>query len=180
MVVVVECKARTRGAWVVRLAEPAWDDDLWTVISTPGLAQDMERLAKITTAVLPLARIGDPIPIAVIEAVEAVDRDSAYGAISQAVSAAQGWADRARERTIVLPVVVVDAPLYTLTFGNDGTTAITEVPFSRVPAPTPTPTGQTAVEIITTTALPERVGRLAAELDWLARKLLEAGVGSVS
>ena len=115
---VVECKARTVGAWVVRHAELAWNNDLWSLISSPALAERLETLVHVINADLPLARPGEPIPFSVTEAVRDGDRDSAYTAISQAVSAARGWVQRAEVRSIALPVVIVDTPLFALAYPN--------------------------------------------------------------
>jgi hypothetical protein len=95
---VAECKARTLGAWIVREAPSAYDDDLWTPAGRNSLRQAGRDFAIDVAMSLP---VGDPgrdyLPFSIVEAAE---RESgrtssvnpAFDAGRQAVSAAGGWA----------------------------------------------------------------------------------------
>jgi hypothetical protein len=173
---VVECKAATLGAWVIRQAELGWNDDLWSLLSTPDLSSRLEPLAHVVASALPLGRIGEPTPFAIVEAVDRADRDGAFWAVSQAVSAARGWLQRATVPSIAFPLIVVDTPLFTLRYDRMGNPELTQVEWSRLLWPSPGPKAQTAVEIIARSSLAQRALDLRHDLGWLAEKLVQAGL----
>jgi hypothetical protein len=180
----VECKASAIGAWVIRESDLPFDEDLWLPIATsdvtPGLAGNL----PVVAACLPIGNVGTPLPFAIVEAVDNGDRDAAYWAISQAVSAAWGWIGRLKEPSIALPLVVVDTPLYALRYGHDGNPQVTEAETRRMAWPYRDPHGpaearsqwSTAVDVVARSALTAHVGDLRFRFEWLANDLLKKGM----
>jgi len=178
--VVAECKASAIGAWVIRESQLPWNEDLWLPISTVDLESELHEAEATIAEMLPAGESHGPTAFAVVEAVDNGDRDAAYSALSQAVSAARGWLVRAATPSIALPIVVVDTPLYTLRYDKAGKADLEEVKQRRVLWPDPGPRSRTAVDIVSRRALPghtvelrHQLGRLADEL--LARGLAELG-----
>ena len=105
---VVECKHSAGHPWVVLTSDAVAVD--WDPIATQGLAS-VGGVAKC----VPLSR---PHAFGAVQALDKteVDRgDQAYAAMNQAVSGAVGTLRRSQARSmLVLPVVVIDAPLFVL------------------------------------------------------------------
>ena len=173
---VIECKAGAIGAWVIRKSLLPWNEDLWIPISTDGLAAPLHEQRALIAHILPVDPPSNPIAFSIVEAVTNGDRDAAYGALSQATSAARGWLQRAATPSIALPVVVVDTPLFTLTYDATGKPQLAEVDRARVLWTEPGQGLRTAVDVVRRSAVLEHAKDLRFRFQWLADKLIEHGL----
>src|ERR1035437_2736629 len=119
LIVVVECK-KSKHPWVVRRAQLDHGQQSWAPIASKLLGAELDR-HRTLEAYMPL---GDPTGIGVVQAFNSSDdaerADAPYRAISQAVAGARAALRKADGSALVYPVVVLDAPLFTLSYDEDG------------------------------------------------------------
>jgi hypothetical protein len=128
--VVVECK-RTDAAWVVLTAnDRVLRDHVWTPIATPSILTFLERHPAILKACLPPDW---PTPFKVLQTGKREpEGNPAFAACSQVVSACLGSIDSADAEQLAYPVVVIDAPLFAVSYLPNGDEQVAEVPAARV------------------------------------------------
>ena len=134
LMAVAECKHAVKP-WIVRQTFIPGPELAWTPIAHPAVVRGLAATPWILAKSLPFG--SDPalphIGFAVVQAEKG--EDVAFGALSQAVSAARGVIDDLPRRVspaMALPVVVIDKPLLTLAYAKDGSEVLTSVPWSRV------------------------------------------------
>jgi len=146
-----ECKSRTTGAWLVRttsmfrVGTPDW----WPICS-PELTSYFKEVGAIFTG--PGPAFSDPVGFSVVEAApNEGEANGAYKAISQAVSAAVAIATEQPRPVplIVHPIVVVDAPLFTVNYDDDPPARVAPATFYRVLWSSPLLERSTAVDLTT-------------------------------
>lgn len=108
-----------------------------------------------------------PIPFHVVEA---APQDGAYAAINQAISGAVALKEQAGDAAIVvIPAVLVDGPLFTVTYEDMGAEFVEETDFQRVHWGGSTALGHsTIVVLITRRALEEGASQLRFDVGELA------------
>jgi hypothetical protein len=129
--VVFECKV-SGDPWIVRKAELDDDQRSWRPIASRQLAS---YLASKESPVPRWIRLDDPTALSLV--VGAPNKDEqAYAALSQLVSAAIGWRARHEaeaDRPIwVHPILMIDAPLFSLHYDQDGAEALAATAHERL------------------------------------------------
>jgi hypothetical protein len=170
--IAVECKAATQGAWLIRRAVMLDDKRRWRPIGSVAETGKLASQVQYLEASLPL---GNPVGFTVVEA---APQDGAFGAINQAISGAVALAKSVGDPVIVLPVVVVDGPLFTVTYEGRGREVVEGVGRYRVLwSASPAIPRATAVDIVTRSELEIGVTRLGHEVGQLAAQLEDAMKG---
>lgn len=171
---VVECK-RAAKPWIVRQTFIPGPDLEWTPIAKLGVVRALGYQSWIVTRALPFAF--DPkgnIGFAVVQASKG--EDVAFAALAQAVNAAGGMLhdlSRYKNPAMALPVVMIDKPLMTLAYDDDGRQHLARVEWSRVLwSGLDTPT---VVDVVTREAFPKYAQNLRYELGQLAQAIEDNG-----
>lgn len=121
IVVAIECKSRSTGAWVFRKATFRKSDRQWRPI---GSQPEVDELARMSWPLDDVYQMSQPVAYAVREA---AGDDGAYAALNQAIDGALSVvADY--EAVVVLPAVVIDTPLFAVSYdpGSSGDVSPTE------------------------------------------------------
>jgi hypothetical protein len=133
----VECKRGSDAAWVIRESNPVRPDERrWAPITSQSLEDVLtdraaERIAEEFKAYREFRPNQHSYAFAVVEATDERN-DQAFDAISQAVDAARGWLRPVTELALVTPVVVTEAPLFSLVHLVDADEPIQPVKWRRV------------------------------------------------
>lgn len=119
--------------------------------------------------------LGGPTGIGVFQAFNPSDdpdrADAAYRAIAQAVAGARGALRRATRAALIYPVVVLDAPLFTLSYDEDNTEQLNEWGWDRVLWSGVDALQPTAVDILTRLDLSGRAQVLHREFEEILKAL---------
>lgn len=167
-VVVFECKAGNEGAWIARCTSGAADRPS-RLLATSRASSFLADHPSIVQIAFPRTR---PVPFSVVVAGKT---DSAYNAMQQALSAARGVVPLLAGSAVVHPVVVIAAPLYSLTYEGDEPKLAREK-WTRVPVPSGQQNeGLIAVDVVTHDALIEYLRGLWDALDDLSRDMSSQG-----
>jgi hypothetical protein len=135
LLVVVECK-RAKKPWIAVTTDMARENAIGSLVCTSNLqwwfGQNPDAM-KAATPVQP------PRAYRLVQAHSNPDKDSgydpAYAALSQLLSAAKGVAQNHEARAqpaVVLPALVIDQPLYVLSFEDDAVEHLDEAPWVRL------------------------------------------------
>lgn len=108
-----ECKAGRTGAWIVRQGESYGDYKQPVPLLTDRAGTFVAKNVEVFTSAFP---VSDPIGFSLMVAGKG---SAAYEALQQAVGSALGMVRLGGGSTLVYPVLVVSAPLFTLTYQDD-------------------------------------------------------------
>lgn len=174
MLCAIECKRGT-GAWVVFTSD---DPDLRRAAWHP-VHYSMESILQFRPNALS-GFLPRPHPTAykVVEIHgKAGESNPAYAACNQAISAAHGASGVGGVAQLVYPIVVIDAPLFSVTYTANGDESINEVPLARVLwSGSPLVDGPTQIDIVTSGAIESHAKTLRIELGDLYEELERANV----
>jgi len=130
-VVIVECKS-SPDPWIVRMARFEDDQLRWRPIASDLLADYLMKDSLIAR----WFRVSDPTAFEVVAAKEGrkPGEDAAFAALSQVVSSARGTlARQTRGRAaLVYPVIVLDAPLFSLWYDDKGEERLEPIEWARI------------------------------------------------
>ena len=114
---IVECKA-TKVPWIVLTGTLSVEDATWVPIVSKPLANAFLRRTPLLRQAFP---IDGPTGYSVVQAHSRAEPNPAYSALSQVVDACVGVArQRETSRVLCYPVVVIDSPLFALTYTHTG------------------------------------------------------------
>jgi hypothetical protein len=118
----------------------------WLVLMTPD--RDFSRLPSVPIATAELRRALDGHPVVMLDTLKrpspiafnvlqshaepSNDSNPAFAACSQAVSACIGLIDEGAGHMLAYPVVVIDSPLFSVSYGEDGSELVDEIEWARV------------------------------------------------
>jgi hypothetical protein len=128
---VVECK-RSKAPWLV-LTTP--DRDFGKQPSVPIATAELRRaLDGHPVVMLDTLKRPSPTPFNVLQSHAEPSNDSnpAYAACNQAVSSCIGMIEEGAGHMLAYPVVVTDAPLFSVSYGEDGSEQVDEAEWARV------------------------------------------------
>lgn len=129
---VVECK-RTKVPWVARKVDLFGEDLRWVPIATQAAVAEFGRRPDMLDRSLPYRSPTGPVPFDVVQA--KTGEPVAFRAIAQVIDAAYGLLHNRTQfprPALILPVVMVEAPLFELYYETSGVEQLSAVGWTRV------------------------------------------------
>jgi hypothetical protein len=189
----IECKRSPEHPWVI-FGEPT-KSHAWFLPCTlaPGLVADTALMLLSTRKPDPLdfLRPGAWVGYAVTKAhagTKEGDASGAHSALRATMTAAEAFADRCERELekhptypphidIVLPVLVVGAPLYLYTVDDSGSESLESISSAKITAPQRHFEDRTLLTIVSETAFPEWLDEVTAWVDGILPYLVPMASG---